>query len=76
MLVSIFPDADADKGLDSSGKTVTIVAKAVPFIDISEFKAPEEPELPAQAMGDPRASSASSVVVSLISSVALISTLF
>jgi hypothetical protein len=76
MLVSAFPNTDSDVGLDATTKNVTIVAKAVPWIDLADFVAPPQPDLPAEAKKDPRAAGASSIAAGLIASVAVLSSLY
>ena len=76
MLVSVFPEADTDAGLDTAKQNVTIIAKAVPWVNLADFKAPPQPELPPEAKKDPRASSASSIAAGLIASVSVLYSLY
>ena len=77
MLVSIFPEADTDTGIDTATtKSVTIIAKAVAWANNADFKAPDQPGLPAEPKKDPRASSASSIGAGLIASVAALFSLY
>jgi hypothetical protein len=76
MLVSIFPAADADVGLDADTKNVTILARASPWIDPAEFTPPPQPDMPPSAKADPRATGASMMTAGLIGSLAVLASLY
>lgn len=75
MLISFFPAADADAGLDSASKFNTIEAKNVAWQTLSDLAAPALSDLPSAPNKDPR-DGAVNFAVGLMASLALASSLF
>lgn len=76
MLVSLFPNADADAGIISAGKNVTVTARAVPWVNLGDFSSPPQPPAPQAPKKDPKAAGATSVAVGLMASLAVASYLY
>jgi hypothetical protein len=75
MLVSIMPLTDADVGLDTAAKFITLSAKGAAWAKLDDFNTPALPDAPAAPKADPRAGAAS-IAVGLMASLAVVSTLY
>lgn len=51
LMVSFFPNADADAGLDSSAKSITMEGKAYTWTSLSDFNAPNQPAAAESPLG-------------------------